>query len=71
LALPVDGAAVRDVAAALINAGLCIVQLSVLESAAIHNALEHAGGNRTHAAHRLGISVRTLQRKIKREEEIF
>jgi DNA-binding NtrC family response regulator len=27
--------------------------------------LEQCGGNRTHAANRLGISVRTLQRKLR------
>jgi len=54
-----------SVAAALIGAGLCPIELSVLEAAAINNALHHSSGNRTHAAKSLGISVRTLQRKIK------
>ena len=36
-----------------------------LERLAIQKALDHAAGNRTHAANRLGISVRTLQRKLR------
>jgi DNA-binding NtrC family response regulator len=39
--------------------------LEELEWAAVQQALEHNRGNRTHAAHELGISVRTLQRKLK------
>ena len=35
-----------------------------LERLAIDKALEQCGGNRTHAAEKLGISVRTLQRKL-------
>ena len=35
-----------------------------LEKLAITKALDQCGGNRTHAANRLGISVRTLQRKL-------
>ena len=35
-----------------------------LERLAIEQALDLTGGNRTHAAQRLGISVRTLQRKL-------
>ena len=35
-----------------------------LEKLAIVKALDQCGGNRTHAAERLGISVRTLQRKL-------
>jgi two-component system response regulator HydG len=35
-----------------------------LERLAINKALEQCGGNRTHAADKLGISVRTLQRKL-------
>ena len=35
-----------------------------LEKLAIAKALEQCGNNRTHAANRLGISVRTLQRKL-------
>jgi DNA-binding NtrC family response regulator len=31
----------------------------------VEQALEEHGGNRTHAAQSLGISVRTLQRKLK------
>jgi DNA-binding NtrC family response regulator len=39
--------------------------LPELERAAVEQALAHSGGNRTRAAQRLGISVRTLQRKLK------
>ena len=35
-----------------------------LEKLAITKALDQCAGNRTHAANRLGISVRTLQRKL-------
>lgn len=35
------------------------------ERVLILNTLEHTGGNRTHAADLLGISLRTLQRKLK------
>ncbi len=41
-----------------------------LEQLAITKALEQCGGNRTHAAERLGISVRTLQRKLRHYEQI-
>jgi DNA-binding NtrC family response regulator len=41
-----------------------------LERVAIVKALEQCGGNRTHAAERLGISVRTLQRKLRNYEQI-
>jgi hypothetical protein len=49
----------------MLTAGLDAVPLDVLERAAISNALERFGGNRTNAAISLGISVRTLQRKLK------
>ncbi len=39
--------------------------LEDLERAAVEKALEQHRGNRTHAAKTLGISVRTLQRKLK------
>lgn len=39
--------------------------LDDLERAAIQKALQYHEGNRTHAARTLGISVRTLQRKLK------
>ena len=42
--------------------------LSALEKRAIQNALEHANGNRTLASELLGISRRTLQRKLKANE---
>lgn len=39
--------------------------LQDMERTAILSVLERCGGNRTHAAEALGISVRTLQRKLK------
>jgi DNA-binding NtrC family response regulator len=39
--------------------------LQELERTAVEQVLEEFGGNRTHAAQSLGISVRTLQRKLK------
>ena len=42
-----------------------------LEKLAITKALEQCAGNRTHAAERLGISVRTLQRKLRHYESIL
>jgi len=41
-----------------------------LERLAISKALSECGGNRTHAAERLGISVRTLQRKLRHYEQM-
>ena len=41
------------------------VSLEDLERAAVEKALQLHQGNRTHAAKMLGISVRTLQRKLK------
>ena len=41
------------------------MSLEELERAAIEAALRRCGGNRTHAANALGLSVRTLQRKLK------
>jgi len=41
------------------------LNLQDLEKEAILSALKKSYGNRTHAAHTLGISVRTLQRKLK------
>ena len=43
--------------------------LHALEMRAIRKALEHAGGNKTKAAELLGISRRTLQRKLKEAGE--
>jgi two-component system NtrC family response regulator len=40
-----------------------------LERLAIIKALDMCGGNRTHASDRLGISVRTLQRKLRQYEK--
>ena len=41
------------------------VPLEQIEREAIERTLQECGGNRTHAAQALGISVRTLQRKLK------
>jgi DNA-binding NtrC family response regulator len=39
--------------------------LEELERAAVEQTLDRCEGNRTHAAEELGISVRTLQRRLK------
>ncbi len=41
-----------------------LLTLAELEKRAILSALEHTKGNRTHAAKRLGISIRTLRNKL-------
>ena len=41
------------------------MSLAELERTAVEQALSYCEGNRTRAADRLGISVRTLQRKLK------
>jgi DNA-binding NtrC family response regulator len=45
------------------------VSMEELERMAIQKALDQCNGNRTHAAMRLGISVRTLQRKLRQYEQ--
>jgi DNA-binding NtrC family response regulator len=45
------------------------MSMDELERLAISKALDQCGGNRTHAAGRLGISVRTLQRKLRQYEQ--
>jgi DNA-binding NtrC family response regulator len=57
--------AIQFIANAIQGAGISRVTLSMLEEAAIRLALQEHDGNRTHAARSLGISVRTLQRKLK------
>ena len=52
-------------ASGAIPSGLTMEQL---ERLAITKTLQECGGNRTHAAARLGISVRTLQRKLRQYE---
>jgi transcriptional regulator with PAS, ATPase and Fis domain len=47
---------------ALIQPGMTMEQI---EKEAVHRALKQTGGRRTEAAQLLGLSVRTLQRKIK------
>ena len=44
------------------------LRMEELEKLAITKALDQCAGNRTHAAGRLGISVRTLQRKLRQYE---
>jgi DNA-binding NtrC family response regulator len=44
------------------------LKMEELERLAIQKALDQCSGNRTHAAGRLGISVRTLQRKLRQYE---
>lgn len=56
---------IEEIAAALAKAGFGGVPLTHLERTAITNALNDCGGNRTHAAQSLGVSVRTLPRKLK------
>ncbi|MEO6436941.1 MAG: sigma-54 dependent transcriptional regulator [Tepidisphaeraceae bacterium] len=57
---------VADSSAVVANPGEIPANLTMdeLEKLAITKALDQSGGNRTHAANRLGISVRTLQRKL-------
>jgi DNA-binding NtrC family response regulator len=57
--------ALPDVGNSAIPSGLTMEQL---ERLAITKTLQECGGNRTHAAARLGISVRTLQRKLRQYE---
>ena len=45
------------------------MSMEELERLAIQKALDECDGNRTHAAGRLGISVRTLQRKLRQYEQ--
>jgi DNA-binding NtrC family response regulator len=45
------------------------MKMDDLEKMAIAKALDQSAGNRTHAAARLGISVRTLQRKLRQFEK--
>ncbi len=51
-------------AAGGLPSGNGIVSLAELERIQIFRALEHTGGNRTHAARLLGISIRTLRNKL-------
>jgi transcriptional regulator with PAS, ATPase and Fis domain len=65
---PEESSSFQHIADCLAGAGLQAVRLDTLEAAAINLALSGANGNRTHAAKALGISVRTLQRKLKSRE---
>jgi DNA-binding NtrC family response regulator len=46
-----------------------IVPLEQIEKEYIQHALRQAGGNRTHTAHLLGISIRTLRNKLNQRDE--
>jgi DNA-binding NtrC family response regulator len=71
-AIPIGaGLTVPQIAAALNGAGVTGATLRDLEIAAIFNALDRCHGNRTHAAAMLGISVRTLQRKLRALEQPY
>ena len=48
-----------------LSAKLPALPLAALERQRVEECLSDHDGNRTHAAHELGISVRTLQRKLK------
>jgi transcriptional regulator with PAS, ATPase and Fis domain len=65
-----DRPTIQQIADRLSVAGLQAVRLESLEWAAIENALATHKGNRTRAANSLGISVRTLQRKLKATREV-
>ena len=60
-----EAGSIQRIADALAGSGLHTVRLGELAQAAIQLALDNARGNRTKAARSLGISVRTLQRKLK------
>jgi DNA-binding NtrC family response regulator len=62
---PADAPTVEQIAARLRKAGLNSVWLEDLHWAVIENAPVAHCGNRTRAARSLGISVRTLQRKLR------
>ena len=53
--------------AAYLAAAPPVLDIHENERVAIRQALEHAHGNRTRAAEILGISRRTLQRKLKQD----
>jgi transcriptional regulator with PAS, ATPase and Fis domain len=65
-----DRPTIQQIADTLAGAGLRAIRLHDLQWAAIENALATHGGNRTYAARSLGISVRTLQRKLKEARNI-
>jgi DNA-binding NtrC family response regulator len=48
-----------------LSLGASVTSLDALERISIERVLKECGDNRTHAARRLGISVRTLQRKLR------
>jgi ActR/RegA family two-component response regulator len=60
-----EPATIEQIAATLAGSGLGTVRLDELQWAAIENALVTHHGNRTHAARALGISIRTLQRRLR------
>jgi len=60
---PVNGVA-SDSAVGVTTGASVLLSLAELEKLQILKALEHTGGNRTHAAKLLGISIRTLRNKL-------
>jgi transcriptional regulator of acetoin/glycerol metabolism len=58
---------IQHIADALAGAGLAAISLHDLEDAAVLNALNYNDGNRTYAARTLGVSLRTVQRKLRRK----
>lgn len=63
--IPLRPQSAQEIGAALAAYNLSSVPLGLLEQAAILAALDQHDGNHTQAALHLGISVRTLQRKLK------
>jgi DNA-binding NtrC family response regulator len=61
---PVEGSAAPAPTGATLDAALSTMTLTELEDKAITAALVRFNNNRTRAARALGISVRTLQRKL-------
>lgn len=61
----------RDVVAAAATPKLPTYDLAQLERMAIEQALAKHEGNITHAARKLGVSVRTIQRKLKSDPSLW
>ncbi len=68
LSLPAPSGVIDVVGAEKLLASVDDLNLDALEQAAIAKALFRTGGNRTQAAELLGISRRTLQRKLREPE---
>ena len=67
LTTPMSPATLTPAAAITFIPGM---QLRDVEKSVIISTLKALQGNRTHAARALGIGIRTLQRKLKRYEEL-